>query len=100
MSIGLPLEIPDEVLDVLADRLAVRLRDELGAGRSTPWMDKDEAIAYTRMKKGTFEKWVQEGRIPVHGGRHQLFHVAELDRALGYAPAPTSPGLRRVPDAA
>jgi excisionase family DNA binding protein len=63
----------------------------------TPWMTTDEAIAYTRIPAGTFDKLAARGRIPSHsadGGRRKLYHREELDRYLGYA-RPRRPGHGR-----
>ena len=50
-------------------------------------MTTDEAIAYTRIPAGTFEKLSARGRIPFHtaeSGRRKLYHREELDSFLGY----------------
>ena len=86
MTVVLPDAFLDSIADAIAERVAPRVL-ELVADRDTPWMNKAEAIEYSRMPKGTFEKLVAAGDIPHHGGRTQLFHRRELDRALGYTDA-------------
>jgi excisionase family DNA binding protein len=79
-----PSHSPLEALaEALAEHLAARLRFASGA---SPWMTTAEAIEYTRIPKGTFEKLSADGVIPSHGGRRKLFHRDEVDQALlGYA---------------
>ena len=75
---GLWVELSDTAVDAIAAAVAQRLEarlDEL-TGRDSPWMSTAEAIAYTRIPEGTFRKLAAEGRIPSHGGRRRLFHVA------------------------
>ena len=86
----LSLPIPHSIIEQVAESIAERAFD-LFAERmasSTPWMTTDEAIAYTRIPAGTFDKLAARGRIPSHavdGGRRKLYHREELDRYLGYA---------------
>jgi hypothetical protein len=97
------LELPDAVVQVLADAVAQRVSsrfDELQAD-SSPWLTRDEAIAYTRLPKGTFDKRAASGDFPAHGGRTKVFHRAELDAALGYAGSQAGRARRvRMADAA
>jgi hypothetical protein len=91
------LELPDAALYVLADAVAQRVAaklDELQPG-SSPWLTREEAIAYTRLPKGTFDKRAACGEFPSHGGRTKVFHRAELDAALGYAGGGGGRPLRR-----
>ncbi len=80
----LDVDLPDALLDALADAVAARLAGRLDAGTESPWRTTKQAIEYTRLPEGTFRKLAASGRIPSHGGRTKLFHIAELDRALGY----------------
>jgi excisionase family DNA binding protein len=86
----LNLKIPHSFIEQIAGSIAERAFD-LFAERmasGTPWMTTDEAIAYTRIPAGTFDKLAARGRIPSHsadGGRRKLYHREELDRYLGYA---------------
>jgi hypothetical protein len=92
------LELPDAALHALADAVARRVSaklDELQPGPS-PWLTREEAIAYTRLPKGTFDKRAASGEFPSHGGRTKVFHRAELDAALGYAGGGEARPWRRV----
>lgn len=86
---GVNLEVPEQVVGSLAaavaDTLEPRIRD-LFTPR-TPWMTRDEAIAYSRMRPEQFRKEVAAGRIRSHGRRSKRFHRAELDHDLGFRPA-------------
>jgi len=97
------LELPDELVDQVAEAVASRIMARLEAlADRSPWMDRAQARVYTGLPKGTFDKLVASGEIPSRGGR--LFHRELVDEALGYAgPAavarpPTR--LRRRVDAA
>jgi hypothetical protein len=84
------LELPDTLLDALTDRIAdavaARLDDEGRGAGGSPWKRMEEAAEYTRIPLGTFKKLAASGHFPSHGDRRKVFHVAELDRALGYIP--------------
>src|SRR4051794_23047002 len=69
----------DPDLQTLAEQIA-RLVAE--PATTSPWMDKTQAIAYSRLRQGTFEKLAADGRIPSHGGKRKVFHQAEVDDAL------------------
>lgn len=83
------LNVPTELLDTVAQLVAQRAVALLAAHvhDSTPWMTTEEAVAYTRIPAGTFEKLSARGRIPFHtaeSGRRKLYHRDELDAFLGY----------------
>ena len=87
------------LIDALADAVAERLLARLGHATSrveSPWRTTAEAIEYTRLPEGTFRKLAAAGRFPSHGGRRKLFHVDELDRALGYTDAGRPSAIRRA----
>ena len=93
------LTLSSGLIDALADAVAERLVARLGGatGRvESPWRTTAEAIEYTRLPEGTFRKMAASGRLPSHGGRRKLFHVDELDRALGYASAARPSAVRRA----
>ena len=99
MTVG-ALPIPDDLLDELADRVADRVAARLAsaAPATSPWMTTEEAIEYTRIPRGTFEKRSADGTLPSHDGgvRRRLYHRDELDRALGYSGPPQPRALRGV----
>jgi hypothetical protein len=78
------LNLPDELLEQLADRIAERVVALIGDAGS-PWMKMEQAIAYTGIPAGTFRKQVASGEIRSHGGKTKVFHRDELDEDLGYA---------------
>jgi hypothetical protein len=95
------MTLPDEFVDALADAVTERIIARLPASqRESPWKTMDEAIEYTRIPEGTFRKLCASGAVPSHGGRRKVFHVDELDAALGYARAESAGGppapLRRA----
>jgi excisionase family DNA binding protein len=101
------LPIPGELIERIAESIAERaldvFADRLASG--TPWMTTDEAIVYTRIAPGTFDKLAARGRIPSHsadGGRRKLYHREELDQFLGFTRRQTShrPGSVMSLDAA
>jgi excisionase family DNA binding protein len=91
------LPIPDELIYRIAESIAERAFSMLAerVGSPTPWMTTDEAVAYTRIPPGTFEKLAARGRVPSHsvdGGRRKLYHREELDHFLGHVPLHLAPG--------
>ena len=76
----------DRLVDEVATRVAAELAGRALQPRSSPWMQMEEAIEYSRIPAGTFRKWVAAGRIPAHGGRRKVFHREEIDAALGFDP--------------
>jgi len=92
----LHLELADDALDQLADRIAERLQAAPGVAAS-PWMDFPGLVEYTKIPEGTLRKLTASGRIPGHStGRVKVYHRDEVDAALGYSPKPKSTPLRRV----
>lgn len=52
------------------------------AGRASPWLDADDAAAYTGFTVGTLKTWRCRGRGPryhVVNGRLIRYHVSDLD---------------------
>jgi hypothetical protein len=95
------IEIPDSFLDVIVERLAAPLAKRLaGEIQATPlptWMRLDEAVEYTRIPKGTFEKLAAEGFFKGYGGKTKVYNREELDKALkGYA-ATSRAATRPIP---
>jgi hypothetical protein len=88
------LDLPDEFLDTLVDRLAERLGAQ---SASPPWMNFDELVEYTRIPEGTLRKLTASGQVPGHGARTKTYHRDEVDEALlGYSRKPRTAQLRRV----
>src|SRR4051812_9346299 len=84
-NLPIPRELIERVAESIAERAFELFVEQLTCG--TPWMTTDEAIAYTRIAPGTFEKLAARGRTPspsADGGRRKLYHREELDRFLGY----------------
>ena len=91
-------------LDALADGIAERManRGAVLPAQDSPWMTTEQAIGYSALPAGTFRKLMASGKLrshsPTDGGRSRIFHRAELDADLGYAPGPSK--VRRLTDAA
>lgn len=94
--VSLHLELADDALDLLADRLAERLQGHPEATAS-PWMDFEGLCEYAKIPEGTLRKMTAAGEIPSHGGRTRIYHRDEVDEALlGYSRSSQSTHLRRV----
>jgi hypothetical protein len=80
-------------LDLLAAEVATRVAEQfaerIASQAPSRWMAMDEAVAYTRIRAGTFRKWVAAGRIPAHGGRRQLLTLVSAGGAA--EPEPPHP---------
>lgn len=75
------LEIPDEFVDTIADRVAERLEQPAEA-----WLDVDQAAAYIAAPRSRIYDWIAQGRVKCRrDGRRVLFRRAWLDAALGGA---------------
>jgi excisionase family DNA binding protein len=95
-AVSLRLELDDDALDGLAERIAERMQPALPP--PSPWMDFGELVDYTKIREGTLRKLTAEGRIPSHSsGRAKLYHRDEVDEALlGYSRRQDQSRLRRV----
>jgi excisionase family DNA binding protein len=78
------LELPDDVLSELVDRVADRVLERLDREHGSPWLTRKQAASYLGLPVSRLEK---DRRIPVHrDGRRILYHRDELDayfRGLG-----------------
>jgi excisionase family DNA binding protein len=75
-------ELDDDALDALAERLAPRLAEHLGA-EGSPWLNADEAARYIAGPKGRVYDLVQLGKLtPGRDGRRLVFRRADLDAYL------------------
>lgn len=75
MTVALPVE-------QIARAVAGQVRQLLQEDHGPTWLTKDEALAHSKIPKGTFEKLAAEGRIPSHGGKTKVFNRQELDKAI------------------
>jgi hypothetical protein len=77
------LNLNDDDLGALAARLHERLAPLLvDVPAPSPWMQFEEAVAYSRIPAGTFRRLSAAGLIPSHGGRTKLYHRDEVDEAI------------------
>ena len=85
MERGLSLDLPSELLDALAARLADRIAAHAVDAVSgySPWMTVAEAAEYLRWPRERLYKLTAAGAIPhrKHDGR-LLFHRDEVDEWL------------------
>jgi hypothetical protein len=79
---ALPNVSVEQLVSALAKAIAQEIDDDASAASSPSWLRKSEAISYSRMPKGTFEKLSASGRIRSHGGKTKLYHRVELDEDL------------------
>ena len=84
MSEPLPLLVPAELVEAIAQRVAELLREQSGtaAESASPWLDVDGACAYLGFSRDRLYKLTAAGAIPCRkkrGGQGLLFHRAELD---------------------
>ena len=75
------VNIPDDLLDQLADRIAERIELPAPAAPSkSPWLSADGAAEYLACKKPRIYDLVNQGRVPVHReGNRLMFLRSELD---------------------
>ncbi len=81
----MPIEVPDTLLDALADRLAAMVADRLTVlpgSPTSPWMTFEDVAAYTKIPRGTLRKLSADGTFKAHGGKRKLYHRDEVDAAL------------------
>jgi excisionase family DNA binding protein len=84
MSEPLPLLVPGELVEAIAQRVAELLREQAApAGEpASPWLDLEGACAYLGFSRDRLYKLTAAGAIPCRkkrGGQGLLFHRAELD---------------------
>lgn len=66
----------------VADRIVAAVAERLPDADSSPWLNRQEAIAYSALPKSTFDKLAADRRLPSHNSG-RLFNRGELDEALG-----------------
>ena len=78
----LPLGVPVEVLDVIAERVADHLAERI-APPPEPYVDVDQAAAYLSAPKSRVYELVSAGRLAHYReGRRLLFRREDLDAAV------------------
>ena len=84
MSEPLPLLVPAELVEGIAQRVAELLREYNGTSAEpvSPWLDVAGACAYLGFSRDRLYKLTAAGAIPCRkkrGGQGLLFHREELD---------------------
>ncbi len=97
MPSELTLTVPDELIDVLARRVARLVGDKLETQASvSPWLDVEAALEYLPFSRDQLYKLTSARAIPFRkkrDGQGLLFHRGELDRWLEAAYEPTGCSL-------
>ena len=80
----LQLEVPGQLIEQIAQRVAELLRDTHASivGAGSPWLDFDAACIYLGFTPDTLYKLTAAGAIPCRkkaGGQGLRFHCEELD---------------------
>jgi hypothetical protein len=71
------VELPDSLLEAIAERAAEIVLERLGGENGSPWMSRERAAAYLDLPMSRLEK---DRTIPCHrDGRRVLYHRGELD---------------------
>ena len=81
----LTIDLPEQLLDALAERMAARVVERLEQPEASPWMDLPAAASYLGFSRDRLYKLTAAGAIPCRrqpGGQRLIFHRAELDRWL------------------
>jgi hypothetical protein len=85
MEIGLALDPAwrglQPLVDEIASEVADRIRDDL-TQEPKAVLNKQEAIEFTRLAKGTFEKRAADGTFRGHGGKTKVYLRKELEEAI------------------
>jgi len=75
----LRFQIPDELVDTIAERVAERLERPAEA-----WLDVDAAAEYVAAPRSRIYDWIAQERVECRrDGRRVLFRREWLDAALG-----------------
>lgn len=95
-ALTISLELNDEQLAAIAERVAALLGAGQANGTSSPWMTISEAAEYLRISERTLDRRIAGRRIrSTTIGRRRLLHRDDLDAAAGEEAAPTAPPRRR-----
>jgi len=92
MPSELTLTVPDELLDILARRIAQLVSDRKPQASASPWLDVEAALEYLPFSRDQLYKLTSARAIPFRkkrDGQGLLFHRGELDRWLEAAYEPT-----------
>ena len=92
MPSELTLTVPDELIDVLARRIARLVNDGEPQASASPWLDVEAALEYLPFSRDQLYKLTSARAIPFRkkrDGQGLLFHRGELDRWLETAYEPT-----------
>jgi excisionase family DNA binding protein len=85
MPSELTLTVPDELLDMLARRIARLVSDREPQASASPWLDVEAALEYLPFSRDQLYKLTSARAIPFRkkrDGQGLLFHRGELDRWL------------------
>lgn len=73
----------EHMVEAVVEQMTARMEAMFRPQAELPrWMTRDEAIEYSRLPEGTFNKLAQARVIPCHGGKTKVFDRLEVDRAL------------------
>jgi excisionase family DNA binding protein len=100
VSVGVRLDLSDDVLEAIAQRAAEIVLERLdGQTNGSPWLTIREAADYLHTSTRNVHRFVEHGRLrPSYGtGRRPLFRRDDLDRiaTAGEDVAPTTSPRRR-----
>ena len=86
MTGPLPLTLPPEAVEAIAERAAELVLERSSSARRSPWMTRAQAATYLGVPESRLEKDASEerpARDPLHrDGAKVLYHRDELDRWL------------------
>jgi excisionase family DNA binding protein len=85
---NLALEVPPELVEAVAQRVAALLVERL-PGRPEPWLDVAAAAEYLSCPRSRVYELVERHKLRPHrDGRRLLFRYADLDAVLQRPEAP------------
>lgn len=75
---GITLELPEAVIERLAERVSEKLEAKQG-GSGSPWMNTKEAAEYLRCSPSRIRKLTMTGELPHEkDGSRNLYHRNQL----------------------
>jgi len=99
LALTIALELDDEQLAAIAERVAELLAPMGTNGAASPWLSMSEAADYLGVSERSLQRWLKRGRVrSTRLGRRRLLHRDDLDglAAAGEGTAPTVPPRRRT----